>query len=76
MNIVLHLKVEVDSSRVPSSDHHEVFNFSVSELRSHCDGVSRVYDKINKENMRSSSVNNNKKNLNFQDSPGGGIAMI
>lgn len=64
MNIILHLKIEVDSSRVPSSDHHKVLNFSVGELRSHCDRVRRVYDKINKKNMRR-SLSLNKRNKIF-----------
>lgn len=51
MNIILNLKVEVDSSRVTSSHHHEVLNFSVSEVRSHCDSVGRVLDKINKKKL-------------------------
>lgn len=46
MDIITNLKVEGDSSRVPSSYYHEVVHFFVSELRSHFDNVGRVLDKM------------------------------
>lgn len=49
MNIILNLKVEVDSSSVPSSHYHEGLYFFVSEVRSHCNNVGRVLDKVNKK---------------------------
>lgn len=49
MTIILYLEVKVDPCSVPSFHYHEVLNFFVSEMRSHCDNAGRVLDQINEK---------------------------
>lgn len=76
MDIIVNLKVEVDSGRVPSSYHHEVVHFSVSELGSHFDNMGKVLDK-KKDDLRYTVLHFEcRLPTNFTDSPGGGIAIM